>query len=101
MSAASDTEGLVTLALVGVGAYLLYQLVTKGPSVPAAIASAGLDAAENAGIINYGKASPGGTYDVTMPDGTVQTVPYGQLPNPSGAGITSSSPMTDAYGNDF
>lgn len=100
MSAVSDTEGFVTLAVVGVAAYLVYQLLKKAPT-PDTIASAAVDAAENAGLINYGKASPGGTYDVTMPDGTVQTVPYGQLPNPAGAGIQSGTPIADAFSSGF
>lgn len=101
MSAASDTEGWVGLALIGVGIYLLYELITKAPSAAAAAGAAAVDAAENAGLINYGRAQPGGTYQVTMPDGSVQTVPTGQLPNPAGAGITSDTSIADAYSNDF
>ena len=100
MSTISDTENFVTLALVGVGAYLVYKFLTSIPP-PSNIASAALDAAENAGLINYGRAQPGQTYQVTMPDGSVQTVPYGQLPNPAGAGITSDTSIADAYSNDF
>ena len=101
MSGISDTEGLVELVLVGVGVYLVYQLVKAAPNAAANAGAAVVDAAENAGLINYGKASPGGTYQVTMPDGSVQTVPYGQLPNPAGAGLTSDSSIADAYSNDF
>lgn len=102
MSAVSDTEGFVELALVAVGVYLVYQLVKSAPSATAAAASAVADAA--CGITGAcTPAQPGQTYQVTMADGSVQTVPYGQLPNPAGAGITgtASDTIADAYGNDF
>jgi hypothetical protein len=101
MSKETDTALLVVG--VGVVAYILYQVLKGGAAaVSAATESAGSAVADAAGALtNYGAASPGGTYDVTMADGTVQTVPYGQLPNPAGAGITSDTPIADAYSNDF
>jgi hypothetical protein len=101
MSKESDTA--LVIVGVGIAAYLLYQLVKGGASAVAAATDSAGNAVANAAesILGTGKAVPGGTYQVTMPDGTVQTVPYGQLPNPAGAGLTSDSPIADAYSNDF
>jgi hypothetical protein len=98
-----QTDTALVVVGVGVLAYLVYQLIKgAGGAVASATAAAGSAVADAAGALtNYGLAQPGGTYDVTMADGTVQTVPYGQLPNPAGAGITSTSPIADAYSNDF
>ena len=98
-----ETDTAWVLVAVGVGAYLLYQLVKGGASAVAAATDAAGNPVANAveSVFGTGAAVPGGTYEVTMADGTVQTGPYGQLPNQAGAGITSSSPIADAYSNDF
>ena len=103
MSKESDTVWI--LAAVGVGGYLLYQLIKGGASAVSAATDAAGNSVANAveSVFGTGQAVPGGTYQVTMADGTVQTVPYGQLPNPAGAGIqgSASDTIADAYGNDF
>jgi hypothetical protein len=83
--------GVIIFAL-----YVLYQKLKAGATAGAAAVgtafsntSSGLaDAAQS--VLGTGIAAPGGTYTVTMADGSVQTVPYGQLPvnaAPLGAAI--------------
>jgi hypothetical protein len=100
-----ETDTALVLVAIGVGGYLLYQLIKGGTSAVSAATDAAGNSVANAveSVFGTGLATSGQTYQVTMPDGTVQTVPYGQLPNPAGAGITDTgSELTaDAYGNDF
>jgi hypothetical protein len=98
-----DAETALVIVGLGVVAYLIYQAVKGGAAaVGAATSAAGSAVADAAGsITNYGRAVPGGTYNVTMADGTVQTVPYGQLPNAAGAGLQSDTPIADAFSSGF
>src|SRR5208282_4125281 len=84
-----DIKALLYLALIGGGAYLAYQgyqaiiaaLNKVGTGVSTAAAAASSNVADTVqSIIGNGIAQPGGTYTVTLADGSVQTVPYGQLP---------------------
>ena len=85
-----DLKSVFYLALAGAAAYAvwtLYNSVSKASSTAVAAvtgaqqaaASSVADAAQS--IFGTGIAQPGGSYTVTMQDGSVQTVPYGQLPN--------------------
>lgn len=85
-----DLKTVFYLALAGAAAYAawyLYQSVSKaGSAVGAAVSNAQATAASSVAdaaqsIFGNGIAQPGGSYQVTMQDGSVQTVPYGQLPN--------------------
>ena len=82
-----DIKSVMYLALIAGGAYLAYlayqALMAAIPKVTTAAAAASsslADAAQSIFQTNNGVAVPGGTYTVTMADGTVQTVPYGQMP---------------------
>lgn len=85
-----NVKALFYLALIGGGAYLawlLYQSLTKaGSAVGTAVTNAQASAASSAADLAEAllgtnqPAQPGQTYTVTMQDGSVQTVPYGQLP---------------------
>ena len=83
-----DIKSLMYLGLLAAGAYLAYQAylwITKQalPAVTTAAATASSGVADVAqSIFGTGIAQPGQTYTVTMPDGSIQTVPYGQLPTP-------------------
>lgn len=93
------TSDLVVIAALGGLAYWLY---TKAKATvaastaaianaPAAAASGIVDIAE--GLFGSGIAQPGQSYTVTMADGTVQTVPYGQLPTPVGVNGLGTYPV--------
>src|SRR5271168_5038019 len=91
-----DIEIYVQWGLIAFGVYLLYQFFngTKNVLVNAtsAAGSSLADAAQF--VLGNGIAQPGQVYTVTMPDGSVQTVAYGQLP--IAAGITSASQLPPA-----
>jgi hypothetical protein len=66
--------------------YLVYKAV-KGTAaiVVNAQQAAGSTVADAAQfLLGNGIAQPGNTYEVTMPDGSVQTLAYGMLPNNPG-----------------
>jgi hypothetical protein len=96
-----DAETAVVVAFAGIAAYLIYQAWKGAGNVAAAAGEGVVNTLENAGVINYGLAKPGQTYNVTMPDGSVQTVPYGQLPSAAGGGIQSNTPISDAFSSGF
>lgn len=78
MSAASDTEGLVALAAVGVGVYLLYKLFQGGSAVVTAAGAAAQTAGSAvADLFPTNIAAPGGSFTVTQANGTQVTVPAG------------------------
>jgi hypothetical protein len=83
----------ITIGLVAVGAYFLYKYFISAKNVIVdATQAAGSSLADAAQfVLGTGIAKPGEVYSVTMPDGTVQTVPYGQLP--ISAGITNASQL--------
>ena len=83
-------------ALIAGGAYLLYRtfIATKNVIVDATQAAGSTLADAAQFVLGTGIAKPGEVYSVTMPDGSVQTVPYGQLP--IAAGITSASQLPAA-----
>src|SRR5271155_2110627 len=84
-----DIKSGLYLALIAGGVYLAYQAylsITAGASKVGAGIAAGASSASSTvadavqAITGTGIAQPGGSYTVTMADGSVQTVPYGQLP---------------------
>ena len=80
-----DTESLLLIGAVGIIGYLIYKAAGVGTAAANSVANAASDlsssiADEAQSILGNGLAQPGGTYTVTMQDGSVQTVPYGQLP---------------------
>lgn len=86
-----DLKTVFYLALIAGGAYLAYQAylsITAGLSkVGAGIAAGAAAASSNVAdtvqsIVGSGIAQPGGSYTVTMADGSTQTVAAGQLPTP-------------------
>jgi hypothetical protein len=83
-------------ALIAVGVYLIYKTFTGAKTVlvnaQQAAGSTLADAIQF--VVGTGQAQPGEVYTVTMPDGSVQTVAYGQLP--IAAGITNASQLPAA-----
>lgn len=83
---------VVKWGLIAVGAYLLYRAFTSAKNVivnaQEAAGSTLADAAQF--VLGTGIANPGEVYTVHMPDGSVQTVAYGQLP--VAAGIVAPLP---------
>lgn len=90
-------EGVLGLLLVGAAIYVGYKiwqgLGAAGSAVAAASQAAGSAAADL--VPNY-IAKPGQLYSVTMPDGTVEQVPYGQQPVPSAQYVAPADPSQDA-----
>jgi len=88
----SDDVKTVFYLALGAGAVYLawkaYQTVAGAASAAATAASAAQDTAASSvadaaqAILGTGIAQPGQSYTVTMPDGSVQTVPYGKMPTP-------------------
>jgi hypothetical protein len=80
---------------VAVGVYFIYKTFIGAKNVvinaQSAAGSSLADAAQF--ILGTGKATPGTTYDVHMPDGSVQTVAYGQLPVPPAQYIAPPNPI--------
>ncbi len=98
-----DIKSAMYLAAIGVAAYIAYQVyqtISAGPSKVASAASAAQQSAASSvadaaqAVLGTGQAVPGGTYTVTMQDGSVQTVPYGQLPQYT----AQNSPGTSGLG---
>lgn len=88
MSAASDTEGLVTIAMLGIGGYLLYQLIQGIGKVGGAAGAAATAAGNAAGgalyqALNPNAAGSAATLIATMPDGT-KTAFAAESVSPSG-----------------
>jgi hypothetical protein len=86
-----DLKSLFYVALIGGGAYLAYQaylsIMAGAGKVGSAVASGASAASSSVAdtiqtIVGDGIAQPGGTYTVTMADGSVQTVQAGQSPTP-------------------
>jgi uncharacterized protein HemX len=89
-----DLKTVFYLALGVGGIYVgwqIYQFLKaardKAGQAQDAAASTVADAAQALLQTNSGIATPGGTYQVTMADGSVQTVPYGQLPQQPANGL--------------
>ena len=88
----SDDVKTIFYIALGAGAiYLAWKAYQAISGIAAPVAAAVSAAADSAGsnladtvqaITGSGIAQPGGTYTVTMSDGSVQTVPYGQMPKP-------------------
>ncbi len=91
-----DTAQILKWGVIAIGGYLLYKTFVKAKNVIVdareAAGSSLADAAQF--ILGNGIAQPGEVYTVTMPDDSVQTVAYGQLP--IAAGITSASQLPAA-----
>jgi hypothetical protein len=93
---ASDIGTYIKWGLIAVGIYFLYKMFTGTKNVlvnaQQAAGSSLADAAQF--VLGTGIAKPGEVYTVTMPDGSTQTVAYGQLP--IAAGITNASQLPAA-----
>src|SRR5271155_5600561 len=72
----------ITWALIAAGVFIIYKMFSSAKTVLVnAQQAAGSTLADAIQFVaGTGIASPGEVYSVTMPDGSVQTVPYGQLP---------------------
>jgi hypothetical protein len=77
----SDTAALIKWSVIGVGIYLAYQAIKGTANIAVNAASAAGSSVADAAqfLLGNGIAQPGETYDVTMPDGSVQTLAYGSL----------------------
>ena len=96
-----DTAQILKWGLIGIGGYLLYKtfIATKNVVVNAqqAAGSSLADAAQF--ILGNGIAQPGEVYTVTMPDNSVQTVAYGDLPNAAAGLPPATTGMQIGTGN--
>lgn len=97
MSAKDDTEAVLGLALLAGGIWLAYKIYqglgVAGTAIVNAQQAAGSAVAD---LIPTHIAQPGETFSVTMPDGTVEQVPYGQQPVPSSQYVAPFDPSQDA-----
>lgn len=103
MSKASDMEGFVEIAVVGVGLFLgykLFQAIKTGAGVVGAAVGAAQQSAGSAvaDLFPNNIVTPGSgqTYTVTMPDGSTQQVVAGQLPVPSSSYVAPYDSSLDA-----
>lgn len=97
----ADINTLFVWGALAAGAYFIYKsfVGTKKVLVDAqqAAGSTLADAAQY--VLGSGIARPGEVYSVTMPDGSVQDVPYGQLPRAAGNQPAMGVGMTIGTGN--
>jgi hypothetical protein len=96
-----DTNTLLVWGGIAVAAFLIYKLFSGAKNVlvnaQSAAGSSLADAAQF--VLGSGQASPGEVYTVTMPDGTVQTVAYSQLPNAATPLPSATTGMQIGTGN--
>ena len=96
-----DMNTLLVWGGIAVAAFLIYKLISGAKSVlvnaSQAAGSSLADAAQF--VLGSGQASPGEVYTVTMPDGSVQTVAYSQLPQAAGALPPATTGMQIGTGN--
>jgi hypothetical protein len=83
----TDINTFLMWGAFAVLAYFIYKTFTgtKKVLIDAQQAAGSTVADAMQAILGSGQAKPGEVYEVTMPDGSVQTVPYGQLPTAPGA----------------
>lgn len=96
-----DTAEILKWGLIGFGAYLLYKAISGAANVVVnATSAAGSSLADAAQfILGNGIAQPGEVYTVTMPDGSIQTVAYGDLPNAAAGLPAATTGMQIGTGN--